>query len=511
MFEDVDPVSVDPVVDGAAPVDGELDAAALQDWVGALADLRRDVSDEERVDRLRVLEELKAAASAAQARAATDLDASVRERHRGMGLPAARQGLGVAAQVGLARRDSPVKGAQHLGLAKALTSEMPHTLAALTEGRISEWRATLLVRETACLSREDRARVDRELVGDRDRLEGLGDRAVAAEARRLAYQLDPGASVARSRKAAHDRRVTLRPAPDTMTNLTGLLPVAHGVATYAALSRAADQARATGDERTRGQVMADTLYERVTGQSVATGPDVSVGLVVTDRTLFAGDDEPALVPGYGPVPAPWARDLLRGGAESTASGTAGTIGTMTGTTVGTTGTTTGTPGTTADEAAVFVRRLFTHPHTGALVAMESRSKSFPPGLRDLLVTRDQVCRTPWCDALVRHADHATGVAEGGTTDEANGQGLCEACNYDKTAPGWRAGPAPGSSLGAHLVETVTPTGHTYQSRPPPLPGAPPPRPGLGWRSTARANGGPAGLDVAFLDRLGSWDRCRHAA
>jgi hypothetical protein len=306
MFEDVDPVAVDPAADGAAPVDGELDAAALQDWADALADLRRDVSDEELVDRLRVLEELKAAASAAQARAAADLDASVRDRHRGMGLPAARQGIGVAAQVGLARRDSPVKGAQHLGLAKALTREMPYTLAALTEGRLSEWRATLLVRETACLSREDRARVDRELVGDRDRLAGLGDRAVAAEARRLAYQLDPGASVARSRKAAHDRRVTLRPAPDTMTNLTGLMPVAHGVATYAALSVAADQARATGDERTRGQVMADTLYERVTGQSVAIGPDVSVGLVVTDRTLFAGDDEPAVVPGYGPVPAPWA-------------------------------------------------------------------------------------------------------------------------------------------------------------------------------------------------------------
>jgi hypothetical protein len=496
MFEDVDPFAVDPAA-GAAPVDGELDAAALQDWADALADLRRDVSDEELVDRLRVLEELKAAASAAQARAAADLDASVRDRHRGMGLPAARQGIGVAAQVGLARRDSPVKGAQHLGLAKALTREMPYTLAALTEGRLSEWRATLLVRETACLSREDRARVDRELVGDRDRLAGLGDRAVAAEARRLAYQLDPGASVARSRKAAHDRRVTLRPAPDTMTNLTGLMPVAHGVATYAALSVAADQARATGDERTRGQVMADTLYERVTGQSVAIGPDVSVGLVVTDRTLFAGDDEPAVVPGYGPVPAPWARDLLRGGAQSPTTGKAGA--------------TTGTAGTTTDEAAVFVRRLFTHPHTGALVAMESRSRSFPPGLRDLLVTRDQVCRTPWCDALVRHADHATGVAEGGATDEANGQGLCEACNYDKTAPGWRAGPAPGSSLGAHLVETVKPTGHTYESRPPPLPGAPPPRPGLGWRSTARANGGPAGLDVAFLDRLGSWDRSRHAA
>src|SRR5688572_23589966 len=142
MFEPIDRDA-----DDSATVAG-LDAAALQDWVSVLADLRRDVSDEERVDRLRVLEELKAAAAAAQARVAADLDASVRERHRGLGLPAARRGMGVAAQVGLARRDSPVKGAQHLGLAKVLTQEMPHTLAALTAGRLSEWRATLLVRET---------------------------------------------------------------------------------------------------------------------------------------------------------------------------------------------------------------------------------------------------------------------------------------------------------------------------------------------------------------------------
>jgi hypothetical protein len=36
----------------------------------------------------------------------------------------------VAAQIALARRDTPVKGAQHLGLAAALVNEMPHTFAA---------------------------------------------------------------------------------------------------------------------------------------------------------------------------------------------------------------------------------------------------------------------------------------------------------------------------------------------------------------------------------------------
>ena len=112
--------------------------------------------DAERVEQIRALEELKAAASAAQARVSADLYASVSAARAARGVPAAERGRGVAAQVALARRESPSRGSRHLGLARALTAEMPHTLAALTAGRLSEWRATLLVRETACLSVADR-------------------------------------------------------------------------------------------------------------------------------------------------------------------------------------------------------------------------------------------------------------------------------------------------------------------------------------------------------------------
>jgi len=59
--------------------------------------------------------------------------------------------------VALARHESPHKGAQLLGLAWVLVREMPCTLAAFTSGQISEWRASLVARETACLSRQARA------------------------------------------------------------------------------------------------------------------------------------------------------------------------------------------------------------------------------------------------------------------------------------------------------------------------------------------------------------------
>ena len=427
----------------AGAAGGVLDAAAITAWITDLASLDRAVDDVERVDRIRALEELKAAAAAAQAVTAVDLDASVRAARAARGLPAARQGQGVGAQVALARRESPHRGHRHLGFAQALVHEMPHTLAGLRTGRLSEWRATLVVQGTACLTREDRATVDRLLLADPDRIDGLGDRALAAQVRKLAYRLDPAAAVRRARKAAADRRVTIRPAPDTMVHLSALLPVKDGVAAYAALLKAADGARAHGDPRGRGQVMADTLVERLTGHTPTDAAGIELQVVITDRTLLAGDHEPAHLPGYGPVPADLVRDWL-----------------------------------TDHPGQVWLRRLYTHPGTGELVAMDSRRRLFTAGLRRQVITRDLgTCRTPWCDAPIRHTDHVVPHHAGGKTSTGNAQGLCEQCNHTKQAPGWRARPRPGSQPAHTSCETTTPTGHTYTSGAPPLPGSPSPLPG----------------------------------
>ena len=134
-------------------------AASVIEFRAALVEMgapARCLDDAERIEQIRALEELKAAASAAQARVSAGLYASVVAARAARGVPAAERGRGVAAQVALARRESPSRGGRYLGLARALTAEMPHTLAALSAGRLSEWRATLLVRETACLSVADR-------------------------------------------------------------------------------------------------------------------------------------------------------------------------------------------------------------------------------------------------------------------------------------------------------------------------------------------------------------------
>ncbi|MDM7989150.1 HNH endonuclease signature motif containing protein [Arthrobacter sp. zg-Y877] len=452
---------------GAAP--SGISSALVNTWVEVLADQNgaepAQRADTELIDRIRALEELKAAASAAQARAAAAFDASQRRKQAKGGLPANKQGWGVASQIALARRESANRGGRLLGFAHALVQEMPCTLHALSNGKISEWRATLLVRETACLSVEDRQRVDREVAGDLEVLETLGDRQIISRARAAAYRLDPQAAVNRAAKAASERFVSCRPAPDTMTYLTGLLPVSQGVGVYAALSREADRLTTAGDGRTRGQIMADTLVQRITGKANADEMNVEVQLVMTDRTLLAADSEPALVPGYGPVPAQWARDLVRRRNSRSSTNNSELAS---------------DPGA-GKRAQTWIRRLYTAPESGELAAMDSRARLFPPSVARFIAARDQTCRMPWCGAPIRNFDHIRRHSQGGPTSVMNGQGLCEACNQAKEAPGWSAtvvkppgaaGAAGTEGTAGHTVETATPTGHTYRSTAPPMVGAP---------------------------------------
>ena len=226
--------------------------------------------------------------------------------------------------------------------------------------------------------------------------------------------------------------MTLRPAPDVMVRLSAELPVALGVAVFKSLSDAADSARAAGDARSRGQVMADTLGARVLGTSA--GVPVEIELVVSDEVLFGTHDDTAHLVGYGPVPAEVAREAVARAGEA---------------------------------GLTRVRRLYRRPATGQLVAMDSRSRRFEGGLARFIRLRDRTCRTPWCDAPIRHTDHPEPVATDGTTTGDNGQGLCEACNYAKEAVGWRVRSVPDS---VHTVEVRTPAGQAVRSQAPPLPG-----------------------------------------
>ena len=441
---------------GAGSVAGQV--AGVRGWLSSV-DVG-SLSDRERVDVVAELERLKGAAAAVQARAT---DRVRRSRERAAPRDAARS---VGSEVALARRESPALGDRFVGLSRALVHEMPVTMRALSGGVIGERHALAVVRATAALSLADRAEVDRR-VGPL--LGRLGVAAAGRAAARVAAELDAASVVARMEQAARSRRVTVRPAPDGMAYLSVLAPLGETVGAYAAL-RARAAAVVGGqcpDEapggRGVGAVMADTATRLLSGRAVGQVQPLEVHLVITDTALLGprararaaaacdgpptatgspaapGTDpptapgtgppaasppphptawpdpvmEPARIPGHGSVPAPVARRWVRD----------------------------------AGEGSVWLRRLYTSPDGRDLVAMDSRRRVFTGLLRRMLVLRDDVCSTPWCDGIIAHADHTRPVREGGPTDLANGGGRCARCNYVKEAPGWsvrvtRPGPSP---------------------------------------------------------------------
>ncbi len=315
----------------------------------------------------------------------------------------------------------------------------------------------LIARESGCLDREQRARLDEDLCGpgtDGGRLvDGLGTGSLVGLVRRRVATIDPAAVVRRHRRAETERHVSVRPAPDTMAYLTGLLPMVQAIAAHVALAREADRLRCEGDPRTKGQLMADLMVQRLTGQAVAASVPVTVDVVLSDTTLLGAGSEPATIPGWGPVPAQIAREAIARATHDTQA---------------------------------WIRRLYADP-TGNLVALTTKQRLATHGLATYLNLRDQgLCRTPWCDAPARHTDHITPAHHGGPTTAENTQGLCEACNHTKQAPGWTQ-QVLDDLLERHTVQTTTPTGHRHRSRAPapPRPTTPPPRLDIDWSGLQR--------------------------
>jgi Domain of unknown function (DUF222)/HNH endonuclease len=331
-----------------------------------------------------------------------------------------------------------------------LRTELPHTRVAFRGGRIDGFRATLIARETACLTAGHRAEVDQRLWADPGSVEGLSPRQLVGRLQKAAAELDPASVAQRRRRAEADRHTSLRPAPDVMTWFGALLPVRDGVAVHATLDREARRAKSAGDPRSIGQLMADILVQRVvhpgladtaTGERGSEGPaataasavPVMVNLVVRDTVLLGDGDGVGWVDGHGPLPGDLIRQWVADNLQT--------------------------------DTATWLRRVYEQPATGNLVAMDSRATLFHGGLAEFIRLRDRLCRTPECGAPIRHVDHAVPRSRGGPTTAANGQGLCEQCNYAKEADGWTARTIPGPR---HTVVITTPTGHRYTSTAHPL-------------------------------------------
>jgi hypothetical protein len=177
-----------------------------------------------------------------------------------------------------------------------------------------------------------------------------------------------------------------------MADLTAHLPVEQAVACYAALRKAVNDVWVKPEPvlRGQGQIMADTLVERLTGQATAEDIDIQVHIVVPVESLLDPDSPlPAEIPGYGPVPV----DLLATG-----------------------------------KGRKTWRRLIVRD--GIVIGGDSVQRNFTGVLAELIKIRDGGrCTAPYCDALIGHLDHIIRRRHGGRTEFDNGRGLCAFHNH----------------------------------------------------------------------------------
>jgi len=420
-------------------------AVELHGLADLLAGVEPAGSGTDLLDQLDAMERLKSAAAATQARITTSFadtaEAQAEEPPDGRRVPP--RAMSIGAEVALAVRTSPYAGEQRVLLSRRLCEDLPETLAALARGELSEDRAFAIAREVAHLTPEQRGRVDTDLAGAAGRAGGLaalGEERLRRAVRRSCLTHAADAEERRHRRARADRHVTTRALDDGTGRMTAVLPLEQLALVRTALDQQAASARAAGDERTGGQVRADTLVARLTGQDPATPVPTRVDLVIGTESLLGEGVEPGYLQGIGFLPAGLCTDLVR--RASTA-------------------------------AKATLRRLFVSPGDRALVGMESTSRVFDGLLAEFLDLRDGgTCRTPGCNGVVRHRDHVTSAADDGPTAADNGQGLCERCNYVKESPGWVAWVADRPPGALHEVHGVTEHLRIVRSTSPPMPGGP---------------------------------------
>lgn len=428
------PLSLEEAVAGSAGL--EL-AAAL-----AAAGDPATVSDWTLVELIKGFDKQVAHAQAAQALAIAELAA----RRPGLGPIRGVSAFAadeVAAALGLSRR----AGEDRLGEAVVWARSLRGTLAALHRGDITLTIARVLAAETVTLDDAQCAAVEATVL---PRVGGRTPAQVRSITRRAVLAVDPAAATARHEAAVAGRGVTLEPRPEGMADLRAHLPAPDAVTVFDTLDAIAFAATGPGDPRgvdaRRAEVLVavfTALRDTGTATCQVSGTTRPAGrpaptrrrrraradVIVAATTLLGLDELPGELPGYGPIPAELARRL-------------------------------------ADHATW--RRILTDPATGAVLDVGRTRYRPPAGLDSHVRTRDQRCTFPGCrvPATICDLDHTVAYPAGPTADHNLGPD-CRHHHRGKHEAGWTAVQTePGT------FTWTLPTGHTYTTQPPPLPGTP---------------------------------------
>ncbi|MCJ1686716.1 HNH endonuclease signature motif containing protein [Rathayibacter sp. VKM Ac-2927] len=339
---------------------------------------------------------------------------------------------------------------RRLETAEMLMEHLPLTRALLRDGRILWEVGEAICRTASSLPEASRVALDERAT---DAAVTMTTTQLRRALSRWREELHEQPLAERHARAKEERAVWVTPDVDGMATLCVHAPAPAMTGAYDRLRRIARTLRDDGDPRTLQQLSADAAVDLLCDGDIAgTTPDpenrpdptfvpgirAEVRLTLAASTAVGLDDAPADLDGYGPVPAPIARELIRTAASFT--------------------------------------RVLTDSDTGAVVSVGRTHRVPPPQMRLHLQLRDQTCRFAGCTrpAATSEADHTLEWRNGGETSLENLVSLCTSHHHIRHGDQW--------SYVRHDDGTIvwtTPTGRRISIRPPALPGRPPdppPRP-----------------------------------
>jgi hypothetical protein len=181
----------------------------------------------------------------------------------------------------------------------------------LHRGQIDLPKARVIIDQTSHLDQET-ARQVADVALKRAGTQTTGQ--LRARIQRLVIAVDPDSARERYEVRLMDRRVVIEATEAGTANLFGMdLPAADTNAAMRRINRLARSAKTADDRRTLDQIRADILLDLLNGRepSQKHGAGAVVDIRVDLTTLAGLDDNPAEIPGWGPVIADVARQVVQ--------------------------------------------------------------------------------------------------------------------------------------------------------------------------------------------------------
>ncbi|MBX7444974.1 MULTISPECIES: HNH endonuclease signature motif containing protein [unclassified Arthrobacter] len=361
--------------------------------------------------------------------------------------PVQAQEMAVAAEIGCVLALGPRAASSFLAASHVLATTLPRTFAALEAGALSWQHALAMVDETASLDAASAGALEAHFLDPDapDPARGCPVGQMPAhrfrgKARTWRERHHAESIEIRHAKGVADRRVEFRPDDNGMAWLSAYLRADQALAGWNRLTAAARSMQGPDEHRSMPQLRADTFAEAVLGNRSPAGVTDADGsgaglssriraqvlVTVPVSSLTGQTDEPAMLDGYGPIPASMARQLVANGAHS-------------------------------------FYRVLVDPRDGAPLEIGRTSYRVTKAMRAWLRMRDGKCPFPGCsnNSLDNDADHILAWANGGTTGISNLGQPCRKHHRLRHTTGWTPTPAskhepPGwlSPTGRHYISEL---------------------------------------------------------